>query len=515
MKYKLWKRLLPLLLACVLPLGCAQTRQANAPGEREERSIVLWMHLNKSNFNDIQNFGDTYFAKEIQKRTGIKVEYRHPEAEQLDKEISLLLASGDPPDIISVADVNSFVNGVEENIESGYIASLNNLIDQYSPNFKAYLSRHPEVERRIRTSKGDYYNYPFLRETERQDIFKGPMVRGDWLKKLGADLPETIDDWESMLRAFQELPGVEAPMMTDYSGLYDAFAGAFGIKVDFYVDDGEVKFGYYEPAYLDFLVLMKRWYNEGLINKNISGVDDNLMAEYMVNGKSGATVAGAGAGMGRWMQAAAKPGFSLDATTYPVLEKGTRPKFGIAYVTHPIVGSMIVSGKSENKDLCAKYLDFGYGEEGHMLYNFGIEGESYVMEDGYPRYTDKIMNNPEGLSVTNAMMQYMLAGYNGPFVQDKRYLEQYYALPQQKQALERWERTDNSEHAIYYSMFSGKDGSEMERLMGYIWPYVNDMFYRFVTGVEPLENFEAYREQLRMYQIDRVLELKKKSIHDN
>ena len=189
MKYKLWKRLLPLLLACVLPLGCAQTRQANAPGEREERSIVLWMHLNKSNFNDIQNFGDTYFAKEIQKRTGIKVEYRHPEAEQLDKEISLLLASGDPPDIISVADVNSFVNGVEENIENGYIASLNNLIDQYSPNFKAYLSRHPEVARRIRTSKGDYYNYPFLRETERQDIFKGPMVRGDWLKKLGADLP--------------------------------------------------------------------------------------------------------------------------------------------------------------------------------------------------------------------------------------------------------------------------------------------------------------------------------------
>ena len=29
------------------------------------------------------------------------------------------------------------------------------------------------------------------------------------------------------------------------------------------------------------------------------------------------------------------------------------------------------------------FLDYGYTEEGHLLLNFGVEGESYEMIDGY------------------------------------------------------------------------------------------------------------------------------------
>ncbi|MFW5436827.1 hypothetical protein [Paenibacillus apiarius] len=41
-------------------------------------------------------------------------------------------------------------------------------------------------------------------------------------------------------------------------------------------------------------------------------------------------------------------------------------------------------------------------EEGHILFNFGVEGESYKMEKGYPKYTDEIMKNPDGLPVAQA-----------------------------------------------------------------------------------------------------------------
>ena len=53
--------------------------------------------------------------------------------------------------------------------------------------------------------------------------------------------------------------------------------------------------------------------------------------------------------------------------------------------------------------LAAKVLDYGYSEKGRMLYNFGIEGESYEMVDAYPKYTEKIINNPDGLSMTEAL----------------------------------------------------------------------------------------------------------------
>ena len=70
-----------------------------------------------------------------------------------------------------------------------------------------------------------------------------------------------------------------------------------------------------------------------------------------------------------------------------------------------------------------------------MLFNFGVEGVSYEMKDGYPTYTDEVMKNPDGLSITQALSKYNLASYSGPFVQDRRYVEQYSALPQQKRPL--------------------------------------------------------------------------------
>ena len=56
-----------------------------------------------------------------------------------------------------------------------------------------------------------------------------------------------------------------------------------------------------------------------------------------------------------------------------------------------------------------------------MLYNFGIEGESYEMQDGKPVYTDLVLNNPDGLTANQALSEYSgLAVGNGPFVRDRR-----------------------------------------------------------------------------------------------
>ena len=65
----------------------------------------------------------------------------------------------------------------------------------------------------------------------------------------------------------------------------------------------------------------------------------------------------------------------------------------------------------KHPELVAEFLNYGYTEEGHMLYNFGIENISYVMEDGYPRYTELITNNPDGLTMQYAMSQYMASAY--------------------------------------------------------------------------------------------------------
>ena len=38
-----------------------------------------------------------------------------------------------------------------------------------------------------------------------------------------------------------------------------------------------------------------------------------------------------------------------------------------------------------------------------MLFNFGMPGLTYNMVNGYPKYTDLIMNNPDKLPLSQAM----------------------------------------------------------------------------------------------------------------
>ena len=73
-----------------------------------------------------------------------------------------------------------------------------------------------------------------------------------------------------------------------------------------------------------------------------------------------------------------------------------------------------------------------------MLNNFGIEGESYEMVNGEPKYTELITNNPDKLPMAQILTMYVRATGEAPFIQDPRYIEQYYQLDSQQKALGIW-----------------------------------------------------------------------------
>lgn len=54
----------------------------------------------------------------------------------------------------------------------------------------------------------------------------------------------------------------------------------------------------------------------------------------------------------------------------------------------------------------AEMVEFLYSDEGYLLSNYGVEGESYTMVDGKPTYTELITNNPDGLSSFFASYKY-------------------------------------------------------------------------------------------------------------
>ena len=158
-----------------------------------------------------------------------------------------------------------------------------------------------------------------------------------------------------------------------------------------------------------------------------------------------------------------------------------------------------------------KWLDYKYGEEGHMLFNFGVEGVSYEMKDGYPTYTDEVMKNPDGLSITQAMSKYNLASYSGPFVQDRRYIEQYSALPQQKAAIETWMNAENDRLMPIISP-TAEESTRYASIMNDINTYYEEMVNKFIMGVEPISGFDQFVQTVQGMGIEEALQIQQAAL---
>jgi putative aldouronate transport system substrate-binding protein len=500
-------------LAAAVWAGSQPERAATGPSE-----ITVWMELHQ-NFSQIfKNMGDTEFAKELQKRTNTKVTYLHPPAGQAREAFNLLLASGDLPDVVEF-NWYTIPGGPAKAIADGYILKLNDVIDKYAPNLKAYLAAKPAIARMIKTDEGWYYSFPFLRGEEDSSpllFTSGIIVRKDWLDDLKLPMPEVIGDWETTLKAFKDKKGATAPLSLIYvsstsweltNQLVNCFAPAFDANGQYYVDGGKVKLGIVQPGFKSFLAEMNGWYKQGLLDPNFATADRKAVEANFTGGKSGVTQGSAGQNIGRYMQVmtAKDPKVSVTGAPVPGPRRGELAKF---YTRKSIYGdgnTGAISAKSKNVAAAARYLDYAYGKDGMLLFNFGIEGKSYTMVNGVPTYTDWVMHNPDKLAPTLAMSHYLRGHTNGPFVQMLGYLQQYYELPEQKAANSNWTRHRQPEFNLPPVTPTVDESSQLAKTMTDIRTYADEMQIKFVMGTEPITKFDEYVAQINRLGLDKTL----------
>ncbi|MFC4103417.1 extracellular solute-binding protein [Paenibacillus xanthanilyticus] len=454
------------------------------------------------------------FVQELNKRTGVKEKYMLPAVNQAKDQLNIMFASGEYTDIIEWNFLAGYPGGPEKAIKDGNILKLNDLIDQHAPNLKQYLKEHPDVDKQIKTDSGTYYGFPFIRGDDFLKTYGGPIVRKDWLDDLGLSIPTTIDEWYTVLKAFKEKKGATAPLtFVSTPRLFDdlqsgAFYGAFGVKRDFYMEDGKVKFGPMEPGFKDFLATMSKWYAEGLLDPDIATVDAKIRDANMTSGKSGATYALAGGGIGKWLTAMQEkdPKYNVVGAPYPVLKKGDTPKFGQKDYTAPQGGNFAISPKTKHPELVVQALDYGYSEEGRLFYNFGTEGVSYNMVDGYPTYTDMIKND----FAANLTLYTRATG--GPTIQDKRYYEQFAARPQQQEAVKTWMKTDVDKYQLPPISPSPEESSEFAKIINEVNTLVDETTIKILLGTETIDSYDKFREKLESLNIARAIEIQQAAL---
>ncbi|WP_040948259.1 extracellular solute-binding protein [Gorillibacterium massiliense] len=481
---------------------------------KTDKTLSYWGEINGNLVGVKPTHQDIPFFQEWQKKTGVPLKFTAPPSGQVKEALNVMLASGELPDMIEY-NFLSFPGGPEKAISDGYIVKLNDLIDKYAPNLKKYLQEHPDVDKMVKTDSGAYYAFPFIRGDEYLRVFQGPIIRKDWLDELGLPVPETIDDWTATLTAFKEKKGAAAPLsfvskprFFNESG-NGAFLGAFGVTRGFYQEDGKIKFGPEEQGFKQYLSLFHDWYAKGLIDKNIATADTKALDGNIASGATGASIGNAGGGIGKWqpLVTAKDDKAVLVGAPYPVLNKGETPKFGQRNQAYASEGTVAITTACKDPELAVRMLDYGYSEEGGLFFNFGTEGVSYSMVNGYPTYTDLLLKNPDKLAPAQAISLYARGSYNGPFIQDKRYAEQFFALQSQRDAVTTWQKTDSAKYFLPSITPTPDESTEYATIMSDIDTLVDEMTLKIILGTEPVDSFDKYVGKMKSLKLDRAIEI--------
>lgn len=496
-----------------------QTTEANNTGlPITDKPVTLsyWCGLSTFVSATASNLADIELYKELEKRTGVKIKFIHPTAGSAQKEqFNLLIASGDYPDIIEYNWVKDYAGGPEKAISDGVIIELNDLLASHGKNLTAYLKENKEADKMVKTDSGKYYVFPFLRGERWLCTYQGPILRKDWLDDLKLEVPETIDEYTKVLKAFKEQKGSTAPLTLQGVGILKtapAFSGPYGVISDFFVENGKVKYGPAEPGYKAYMETLKSWYEQGLLDADFASLDGKGYNAKITGSVSGATLGAAGGVIGSLtpMLKEKEPNAVLVAGPYPTLKKGEKAKIGQKENLYVGVSSAAITTKCKEKEIAARWLDYGYSKEGQMLYNFGIENVSYKMENGYPKYTDLIMKNPENISMYNIANRYFKTN-SGTYVQDRREYEQILTLPEQREAIDIWSEPESAAW-LPPILPTTEESKKMASIYTNISTYTEEKFLKFVMGQEALTGFDKYVDEIKKMGLEEVLKIQQAAL---
>lgn len=512
MKPKLRRGILISVSALLLFSGCSKGKEANVEGNQSE--FTYWVPMPAATVSAYQNLAELPMYQELEKRTGITIRFIHPTLGQESEQFNLMIASGELPDMVEYG-LDNYFGGAEKAIADNVVYTINDIMEECAPNLTKALAENEYWDRESKTDSGQYYGFPSL-NTDTKRCFGGLMVRSDWLKDLGLEMPETIDEWDVVLKAFRDEKGAEAPFtgmlghLAHTSTVINPFNSGFNVGKSFYMEDGKIKFGPIEPAYKDYIAKLNEWYAGGLIDRDFDTNDTNSVNSKMMTGKSGVTFGFVGSGLGQYLNAAAQNGsdFDLEGAPYPVKNKGDQPRF--INLTFETNGILWITTACKDPKTAAKWADYMYTEDGKILKNFGIEGDTYTKEGDQYLYTDKILKNEKGLSISEAMQLNFRSAEPGPgYCQLDQYLDQYYQLDQQKRAIVTWNAgVDTARNYMLPPItFSIDVSDEKANLELELNTYVSEQLLKFIQGVESMENYDRFVEQCHKMKVDRLIEI--------
>ena len=235
------------------------------------------------------NMGDSFvnneFLKELEEKTNVKIEWQVQSLNDWGEQKGIMLSGGELPDIIigfqtfNDADIMNNLN---------LFLPLNNLIEDYMPNYTKAMEEMPDLKKIVIFPDGNIYsmskNMPLRPVSCNQ-----PIINKTWLDNLNLEVPTTLDELYTVLKAFKDEdangngdPNDEIPI-SGSKGLSMELLNPFGITdINGFKlmvnDDNTLTFYPTSEAYKEGIKWLNKLYSEGIIDQETFTQDDTMLS---------------------------------------------------------------------------------------------------------------------------------------------------------------------------------------------------------------------------------------------
>ena len=431
---------------------------------------------------------ESLFFQEMQNRTGVTVAWQCPNRQTATENFNLMIASGDWTDMVTGLG-GMYTTGLNGALEEGIIQDLTEVIQESMPAYQNVLASSREYTMDTKLDDGRIAAIYGL-QAEGYPASVGMAIRKDWLDDLGMELPRTYEEYHDVLTAFKNQKGATSPLLISASGTENNnfwFTG-YGVAgtldqtrglYPFYQMDGKVHFSVTEDGFRDALEMLSQWYSEGLIYKDFMSGDMMTSMNMAMTGETGLYTS--------FLTTLSNPDSATGGQAWPALmplkQEGDEIHFGLAHdLVEGVTAGTCITGTAEDVELCARWLDYLYTEEGQLLANYGTEGVSFEYVDGKPQLMDVVLNNPT--YGTNVALNYYALNIAMGLLDWSRTTVTY--TEAQNAALEIWSEGDTDYNYPTNVTMTIAESEEFNRTYSDIATNVSESVLAFITGSKPL-----------------------------
>lgn len=454
--------------------------------------------------------------QQLMEKLGVNLDvFAVPDADYATK-LNLFIASSDLPDVYAAStsgDLNPLRAAATISIED---------VKEYAPDIYALMEKRAanlgmSLDKLLERWSIDGELKGFHTGKLNNSLPYGILIRTDVLEELGQEMPTTIAEWDTLLRAYKEKYPDSYPLTCMNGGESQAFymfLSAYGLRRDEWIlRDEQLVYAPFEPQMRDALIQFNTWYDAGLVNPEYFSMyaDNSAPRTELFNGNTffyqyyntnlqveppydeGSIASQVVANF---------PDATFDWAPFPTLgregDKATVTNadlFG-GYIVS--IGSHLQNNPEKIHAILTMFNTLSSDEDAYLLSRYGAEGMHYDMVDGVPVVRAEFSSNEARNAAGFGWLVAVDVDGQDEIVEkfrSKHHAQQYASLIEDPDGLYGRNTVNYIDSPRVNGPLVSPSGENLDTKNQAYQTQWNTMFTAVIVGQSTIEDFDAFIEE--------------------